>query len=190
VKLGGEWKEYAPDEDKILKQSYLSGFANCRFTLRGSAYEYSFERMVQKNLTTGKERQIRAPHKWCAPPEPIVPHGPTICVKVPSDSAGQRICIDHPRIDGGVIMVDVPENGKVGAPMLVPVPSLAVASDKAVKGVMLPSPFRSERKTVMDVGTLPKESIDAILPADKAAKLCGSIAGDVEERGDMTIFVF
>eukprot|EP00421_Protoceratium_reticulatum_P029471 CAMPEP_0168483374 /NCGR_PEP_ID=MMETSP0228-20121227/65535_1 /TAXON_ID=133427 /ORGANISM="Protoceratium reticulatum, Strain CCCM 535 (=CCMP 1889)" /LENGTH=42 /DNA_ID= /DNA_START= /DNA_END= /DNA_ORIENTATION= len=35
VKLGGEWKDYAKDEDKILKRAYLAGFPNAKYALRG-----------------------------------------------------------------------------------------------------------------------------------------------------------
>eukprot|EP00403_Amphidinium_massartii_P021103 CAMPEP_0178399566 /NCGR_PEP_ID=MMETSP0689_2-20121128/15345_1 /TAXON_ID=160604 /ORGANISM="Amphidinium massartii, Strain CS-259" /LENGTH=293 /DNA_ID=CAMNT_0020020345 /DNA_START=83 /DNA_END=964 /DNA_ORIENTATION=+ len=134
VKLAGEWKDYARDEDKILKRAFLAGFPNCKFTLRGATYEYNFRRMLQKNLTSGKEREIRAPHKWQQPSKPIVPKGPTICVKVPPGGPGSTIQIDHPKVKGAKINVNVPHSAKVGQAMLVPVPDIAVATDVSVTG--------------------------------------------------------
>jgi len=132
VALAGEWKDYAKDEDKILKRAYLAGFPNCKFTLRGATYEYNFLRMVQKNLTSGKERMIRAPHKWRQPAKPIVPKGPTICIKVPAGAPGTTIQIDHPRAKGVKINVAVPPTAKVGQAMLVPLPDVAVGGAVSV----------------------------------------------------------
>ncbi|KAL9139586.1 putative conserved tandem protein 4 [Amphidinium carterae] len=128
VELAGEWKDYVKDEDKILKRAFLAGFPNCKFTLRGATYEYNFLRMVQKNLTSGKERKIRAPHKWRQPARPIVPKGPTICIIVPPGAPGKTIQIDHPRAKGAKVNVAVPPTAKVGQAMLVPVPDVAVGS--------------------------------------------------------------
>mmetsp|Transcript_68249 Transcript_68249/g.163775 ORF Transcript_68249/g.163775 Transcript_68249/m.163775 type:complete len:271 (-) Transcript_68249:209-1021(-) len=132
VELAGEWKDYARDEDKILKRGFLAGFPNCKFTLRGATYEYNFQRMVQKNLTTGKERKIRAPYRWRQPARPIVPKGPTICIKVPPGSPGSTIQVDHPKVRGAKINVVVPPSAKVGQAMLVPVPD--APTDVSVTG--------------------------------------------------------
>jgi len=132
VELAGEWKDYVKDEDKILKRAFLAGFPNCKFTLRGATYEYNFLRMVQKNLTSGKERKIRAPHKWRQPARPIVPKGPTICIRVPPGSPGTTIQIDHPTAKGAKINVAVPPTAKVGQAMLVPVPDVAVGKAVSV----------------------------------------------------------
>eukprot|EP00403_Amphidinium_massartii_P023793 CAMPEP_0178398606 /NCGR_PEP_ID=MMETSP0689_2-20121128/14859_1 /TAXON_ID=160604 /ORGANISM="Amphidinium massartii, Strain CS-259" /LENGTH=338 /DNA_ID=CAMNT_0020019373 /DNA_START=84 /DNA_END=1100 /DNA_ORIENTATION=- len=128
VELAGEWKDYKKDEDKILKRAFLSGFPNCKFTLRGATYEYNFRRMVQKNLTSGKERKIRAPYRWRQPAKPIVPRGPTMCMKVPAGSPGTTIKLDHPYLPGVKMNVAVPAAAKVGKAMLVPVPDIAIAS--------------------------------------------------------------
>jgi len=134
VELAGEWKDYARDEDKILKRAFLAGFPNCKFTLRGATYEYNFRRMLQKNLTSGKERKIRAPYRWQQPSKPIVPKGPTICIRVPPGSPGSTIQVNHPKVKGAKINVAVPRSAKVGQAMLVPVPDIAVACDVSVTG--------------------------------------------------------
>mmetsp|Transcript_74467 Transcript_74467/g.139066 ORF Transcript_74467/g.139066 Transcript_74467/m.139066 type:complete len:337 (-) Transcript_74467:154-1164(-) len=132
VQLAGEWKDYSKNEDRILKRSFMAGYPNCRFSLRGASYEYNFDRMVQKNLTTGKERKIRAPYRWRQPAKPIVPKGPTLCMIVPAGSPGKVIMIDHPRVKGAKMQVAVPKYAKVGQAMLVPIPDVAVASKVSV----------------------------------------------------------
>eukprot|EP00971_Amphidinium_carterae_P116274 2303424-Amphidinium_carterae.1 len=132
VMLAGEWKDFAQKEDRILKRSFMAGYPNCRFSLRGASYEYGFDRMVQKSLTTGKERKIRAPHRWHQPARPIVPKGPTLSMLVPAGSPGTTIQIDHPKVKGAHIQVAVPKYAKVGQPMLVPLPDVAVATDVSV----------------------------------------------------------
>jgi len=132
VALAGEWKNYSKNEDMILKRSYMAGYPNCRFTLRGASYEYNFDRMVQMNLTTGKERKIRAPHSWKQPAKPIVPKGPTLCMNVPAGSPGKTIQINHPKVKGATMQVAVPKHAKVGQAMLVPIQDVAVASNVSV----------------------------------------------------------
>jgi len=68
VKLSGAWTDYSNDEDKILKRAYLAGFENAKYSLRGQKYECNFKAMTQKNLQSGKVREMRPPHKWKAPP--------------------------------------------------------------------------------------------------------------------------
>jgi hypothetical protein len=63
IKLGNEWKDFSSDDDKQLKNSYLSGTPSVVIALRGQRYEYNFEKMTQHNLSTGKTRQIRPPRK-------------------------------------------------------------------------------------------------------------------------------
>eukprot|EP00403_Amphidinium_massartii_P035107 CAMPEP_0178433042 /NCGR_PEP_ID=MMETSP0689_2-20121128/32701_1 /TAXON_ID=160604 /ORGANISM="Amphidinium massartii, Strain CS-259" /LENGTH=295 /DNA_ID=CAMNT_0020055057 /DNA_START=81 /DNA_END=968 /DNA_ORIENTATION=+ len=146
VELSGMWKDYARDEDKILKRAFLAGFPNCKFTLRGATYEYNFRRMLQKNLSTGKERKIRAPHRWRQPARPIVPKGPTVCVKVPPGSPGTTIQINHPHARGVKINVAVPATAKVGQAMLVPVPDVAVAKEVSVTGGVFAAPAKGGKK--------------------------------------------
>eukprot|EP00448_Togula_jolla_P006684 CAMPEP_0170607010 /NCGR_PEP_ID=MMETSP0224-20130122/20823_1 /TAXON_ID=285029 /ORGANISM="Togula jolla, Strain CCCM 725" /LENGTH=72 /DNA_ID=CAMNT_0010932141 /DNA_START=81 /DNA_END=296 /DNA_ORIENTATION=+ len=64
VKLGHDWKDYAEDENRILKRAYLAGYPNAKFHLRGQDYLYDFKAMEQKNLSSGKTREIRPPYKW------------------------------------------------------------------------------------------------------------------------------
>merc|ERR1719235_3138244 len=80
--------------------------------------------MVQINPESGKERQIRAPHKMKPPSAPIVPSGPTMVVKVPPGGPGTQITVPHPQDKSVSFVVDVPKRARVGAAMIVPVPPL------------------------------------------------------------------
>lgn len=143
VKLGGEWKDYSHQEDKILKRAYMAGFPNVKFHLKGHGslcqnYIYDFRKMVQLNKDTGKERAIRQPltpagpttaaRKWKAPSKPLVPAGPTTVVNVPPGSAGKTIQVPHPRVKGAFISVRVPASAKPGQAMLVPLPAAAAVT--------------------------------------------------------------
>lgn len=128
VKLGGAWKDYSENEGKILKRAYMAGFPHAKFHLRGQNYNYDFNRMVQINKDSGKERKIRQPLKWRAPSKPLVPAGPTTVVNVPPGSPGTTIQVPHPRVKGAFISVNVPASAKLGQAMLVPVPSEAAVS--------------------------------------------------------------
>jgi len=127
VKLGGEWKDYCNDEDKILKRAYMAGFPTARFQLRGQSYIYDFRNMKQVNRDTNKERRIRQPKNWKAPSKPLVPAGPTTVITVPAGSPGTTIQVPHPRAKGTFISVNVPASARAGQAMLVPVPPLEAA---------------------------------------------------------------
>merc|ERR1712032_1187150 len=89
------------------------GFPNARYSLRGHQYETDFGKMKQKNLGTGKERQIRPPHKWKAPSAPITKPGPTTCITVPPGSPGTTIQVPNPKDKKTFIAVNVPVGGAV-----------------------------------------------------------------------------
>ena len=105
-----------------MKRAYLAGFPHAKYKLRGQAYQVDFASMSQKNMRTGKSREIRAPYKWKQPEKPIVEAGPTFCIKVPPGSPGTCIHVPHPAKKGQFIAVNVPAKAKVGAAMLVPIP--------------------------------------------------------------------
>jgi hypothetical protein len=127
VKLSDKWVDYCNEEDKILKRAFMAGFPNCKFHLRKQTYQYDFKKMVQKNLTSGKERQIRCPHKWMQPSAPIVPEGKTTVVNVPAGSPGSVIQVPYPGAPGKFINVNVPAKARPGQAMLVPVPDISQA---------------------------------------------------------------
>lgn len=122
--LGGHWKDYEKEEDNILKRAYMTGHKKAKYAIRGNQYEYDFNKMVQINPESGKERQIRAPHKMKPPSKPIVPSGPTMVVKVAPGTPGTQMTVPHPQNKSVSFCVDVPKNAKVGAAMIVPVPPL------------------------------------------------------------------
>merc|ERR1719499_517618 len=97
--------------------------------------------MTQKNVETGKERQIRPPHTWKgkAPSTPVVPAGPTFCVKVPAGSAGTTIHVPHPKAKGSLIPVSVPATARAGQVMLVPIPAAAEPAPAPPEGPSRPA---------------------------------------------------
>jgi hypothetical protein len=132
VMLGGKWKDYEKEEDNILKRAYMTGHKKAKYSLRGNNYEYDFNRMKQINSESGKERDLRAPHKMKPPSKPIVPSGPTMVVKVPPGSPGTIIQVPHPQNKSMMIAVEVPKTARVGKAMIVPVPPLTVAGGEPV----------------------------------------------------------
>lgn len=137
VKLSGSWQNYEQSEDKILKRAYMSGFPNAKYEHRGQKYLYDFKRMVQTNAASGKERQIRAPHKWSQPAKPMVPEGPTTVITVPSGAPGTTIEVPHPQAKGSgeTISVAVPRTARPGQAMLVPVPPLTAPGRASVADI-------------------------------------------------------
>jgi len=125
IKLAGEFKDYNKDEDRILKNAYMAGFPTAKFALRGQNYTYDFDKMVQVNRDSGKERKIRQPTKWRQPSKPLVPAGPTTVVTVPKGTPGKKIQVPYPGVKGACISVNVPASAKAGQAMLVPVPPTA-----------------------------------------------------------------
>jgi len=148
VMLGGSWKDYDKQEDKILKRAYLAGFGNAKYHLRGQSYEVDFKKMTQKNTSTGKTREIRPPFKWKAPEKPVTAPGPTFCITVPKGAPGTTIQVPHPKNEGQMIAVNVPPTAKVGQAMLVPIPpgEPAALPEASVTGTYSPPEKAEEPK--------------------------------------------
>jgi len=194
VKLSGDWKDYSKEEDRILKRAFLAGFNNARYGLRGQRYECNFAKMTQKNVATGKVREMRAPHKWTAPPAPICKAGPTMCVRVPDGAAGSSIHVPHPKAKDQFITVQVPSRAKVGQSMLVPVPDVTpmahdvpVASVAAAPEAPAPEPStpdKEEKKRGWSTGA----KVAAVGAAGGLA-VAGAVLGEhiAEEGWDATM---
>merc|ERR1719453_2356573 len=90
--------------------------------------------MMQTNMGTGKSRAIRAPNKWKAPKEPLVPPGKTTVVNVPRGAPGTTIQVPYPGRPGAFIAVNVPKSAKPGQAMLVPVPDCPADAPAAAVG--------------------------------------------------------
>jgi hypothetical protein len=131
VKLGGEWTDYSKQEDRILKRAFLAGFPNARYSFRGQKYECNFAKMSQRNVTSGKAREMRPPRNWKPPAAPVCKPGPTICVKGPAGTAGSTMQVAHPKAKGQFIPVQVPATAKAGQVMLVPVPEVRPTTETA-----------------------------------------------------------
>jgi len=176
VKLGGEWKDYGNNEDKILKRAYMAGFPTAKFCLRGQSYTYDFLKMKQINSDSGKERSIRQPRKWKAPAKPLVPAGPTTVITVPAGSPGKTIQVAHPRVKGAFISVRVPSSARAGQAMLVPVPSESARSTKHAS----PEKVTPTEKTSIAAGS--SWSTGGKVAASTAAVgavFCGAVGGAV-----------
>jgi hypothetical protein len=179
VKLGGEWKDYGANEDKILKRAYMAGFPTATFRLRGQNYTYDFVKMWQVNNDSCKERCIRQPRKWKAPTKPLVPAGPTTVITVPAGSPGTTIEIPHPRRKGTFISVRVPASAKAGQAMLVPVPSESrVASKHASSDKKAPAAKSSDAAGISSTGWSTGGKVAAGTAA-AGAICCGAVGGAV-----------
>jgi len=121
--VNGYFQDYRRQEDAILKRAFLIGRPSARLQLRGQAYEYSFVRMTQRNLATGRLRKIRPPFGMAAPPRPILPLGPMTVVCVPANNAGS-VEVSDMRDNGQaqIIRAVVPEGALPGDQMAVPLP--------------------------------------------------------------------
>mmetsp|Transcript_89448 Transcript_89448/g.253411 ORF Transcript_89448/g.253411 Transcript_89448/m.253411 type:complete len:237 (+) Transcript_89448:53-763(+) len=191
VKLGGEWKDYAKDEDKILKRAFLAGFPNAKYALRGQHYEADFNKMQQKNMDSGKSRDIRAPHKWKPPTAPITKAGPTFCITVPPGAPGTTIQVPHPREKGAMIAVNVPPTAKVGQAMLVPIPEGAPSALPAaeIKGEYKPvEPADAKEKKKWSTGAKVAAATGGALVVGGLA-VGGAVLGEhiAEEGWDATM---
>jgi len=133
-KSSWKWNKYDDKENGSLLRAYLSGFPFAQMLIRGNRYEYDFKKMQQINKDSGRKRQIRPPYKLKQPTEPLVPPGPTTCVKVPKDGPGNQIMVPHPQDSSQFIAVEVPAHAKVGSVMLVPVPLLDDSEPDQKKG--------------------------------------------------------
>lgn len=105
-----------------MKRAYLGGFSNLRYTFRGQEYDVSFMAMTQRNIDTGKIREIRPPYKWKPLAGSRVEKGPALCIKVPPNGPGTIINVPHPKVKDRIMAITVPKTAKVGQAMLVPIP--------------------------------------------------------------------
>jgi len=59
VNLGGEWKSVGDAENHFLSQLEAQGQKSGQLQLRGHIYEFDLVELMQKNVSSGKKRQIR-----------------------------------------------------------------------------------------------------------------------------------
>eukprot|EP00416_Gambierdiscus_australes_P039978 CAMPEP_0171102530 /NCGR_PEP_ID=MMETSP0766_2-20121228/58063_1 /TAXON_ID=439317 /ORGANISM="Gambierdiscus australes, Strain CAWD 149" /LENGTH=154 /DNA_ID=CAMNT_0011562847 /DNA_START=72 /DNA_END=536 /DNA_ORIENTATION=+ len=126
VKLGGEWRDFSQEEDRILKRAYLAGLPSTKLTQLGQEYEVSFRKMTQMNLRTRKARDIRPPLKS----KPGTQLEPSFCVTVPAGAPGTSIKVENPKDKGRSITVKVPTAAKDGQSMLVRAPKNPVVVEE------------------------------------------------------------
>jgi hypothetical protein len=182
VKLDGKWKDYDPEEDKILKRAYMIGNQSVEYSFRKTHYRYDFKKMQQTNVDTGKSRGIRRPYGFPPPPKgSVLPIGPMVIVKVRDGQPGQMITVPDPNNAGQQINVFVPPEAKVGAKMAIPIPrkgeSVAEVQAKQKK-------HAEEQKGKWSTGGK-IATTGAALVAVGAVGVGGVILGDQLAGGDM-----
>merc|ERR1712048_1298812 len=64
--LAGRWRDFEDEIQVVLEAANQAGQRVHRFSARGFHYEFDFERMVQVNLDTGRERPARRSAVDCA----------------------------------------------------------------------------------------------------------------------------
>lgn len=57
--LAGQWRDFEAREQELFEAARRTGKPELRFQARGWAYRLDLARMVQVNLSTGRERQVR-----------------------------------------------------------------------------------------------------------------------------------
>merc|ERR1719476_942291 len=105
--------------------------------------------MLQKNLTTGKIRSIRPPHRARAPKRSeVVPS--VVVIEVPPGCAGTEIIVPHPTDSSEFITVFAPVGAKDYQKMLVPVDSTTPKDQLAVPAEATPTKVHcSARKKIV-----------------------------------------
>jgi len=181
------WNNYDPSTDARLKQAFLVGRQGARFqvqTKRGTEeYRFSFSkgRMLQKNVKTGNERQIRQPHGMFQPKEAVLPEGDFIVVVLTADEVGKEIVeVPNPRDKGQMIKVSIPKKARKGQKIAVPIPAAGEKLEDVAK-----------RQAGMTTGAKVATGL-GISAAAGAAVLGGVILGDhlaggtlLEQAGDV-----
>lgn len=188
VMLGGHWKDYDKEEDGILKRAYMTGAKKAKYSVRGGQmYEYDFDKMKQKNMESGKEREIRAPPKLTAkrPKSKIVPDGPTMVVKVPPGGPGTVIQVPHPKDKSQMIAVEVPASAKVGRAMIIPVPPLPGGGGSYAGGGAPDPPYKGDKPkkdTSLSAGEKVGMGVGGVALVGGMA-VAGAIIGDAAADG-------
>lgn len=118
VKLGGSWKDFDPEDDRVFKAILQAGHPRVWCEKRGQQYEYDLRTMEQTNLATGRKRTIRPPHAARSRKfEEYLPG--VLVVEVPRGGAGTVISVQHPVVGGEQITVVVPVDAKDFQKMMV-----------------------------------------------------------------------
>jgi hypothetical protein len=182
VKLDGHWKDYDPEEDKILKRAYMIGNQSVEYSFRKTHYRYDFKKMQQTNVDTGKSREIRRPYGFPPPPKgSILPTGPMVVTKVLKGQPGRMTTVPDPNNPGQLIDVFVPPQAKVGSKMAIPIPkkgeSVAQVQEKQRKHAEKQKGKWSTGGKIATAG--------AALVAVGAVGVGGVILGDHLAGGDM-----
>jgi len=182
IKLEGHWQDYDQQEDRILKRAWLVGQKNVSYQLRGQRYEYNFEKMLQKNVKTQKERSIRPPPGPRPPKHALLPTGPMTVVTVAQGKQGKVMTVRDPNNAGQTINVHVPPHAKPGSKMAVPLP----AKGENVQAVQEKQKKHDEEKKKKGWSTGAKVAASgAALVGVGAVGVGGVILADTLAGGDM-----
>jgi hypothetical protein len=129
-KDGSGWQNYDGATDARLKMAHLVGHRNARFKVKtkSGVEEYLFvfgkNHMTQKNVDSGRERQMRPPQGMFAPSSPLLPEGDFVVITLTADQVGKdKITITDPHKSNKKITVSIPANARKGQKIAVPIPS-------------------------------------------------------------------
>merc|ERR1712046_416727 len=112
--------------DARLKQAFLIGRRNAKFSINGESYSFLFKNdsMTQMNQKTQKVRYMRPPQGMTAPRSPMLPVGDMIVITVKKEHVGQDfITVNHPGKKGETLKVALPKKARKGQKVAIPIPS-------------------------------------------------------------------
>eukprot|EP00930_Biecheleria_cincta_P075009 TRINITY_DN62207_c0_g1_i1.p1 TRINITY_DN62207_c0_g1~~TRINITY_DN62207_c0_g1_i1.p1 ORF type:complete len:256 (+),score=39.38 TRINITY_DN62207_c0_g1_i1:85-768(+) len=75
INLGDRWGKFEESENETLLKAFMGGKKFAQFHSRGQDYYVDFAKMIQRNVKTGKERQIRVAYdeEGKKPAKPMTP---------------------------------------------------------------------------------------------------------------------
>jgi len=158
---GSGWQNYDSTSDAKLKQAFLVGRSECKFELRnkdGKTDKYSFffksGTMSQKNIVTGKVRQLRAPWGMFPPKQAMLPKGDMIVITLTAEQAGKMMIeIQNPRRKDQSITVSIPAKARKGQKIAIPIPGEhEVVEDVAKKQAELNKGMSTGAKVAVGAG--------------------------------------
>lgn len=110
--LAGRWRDFDPEQQEDFEEAHSSGQEVHGFSARGWRYHLDLRRMVQINLSTGRERPVRRVEVEAA--EPIEEHPTTSVIDASTgEVAGGRavhsmlrcrVCLGNPYLIEGNLM--------------------------------------------------------------------------------------
>jgi hypothetical protein len=120
------WSDYDAVSDSRLKQAFLIGRPNAKFSINGESYSFLFKNghMTQMNAKSGKVRNLRPARGMIPPQKPMLPEGDMIVITVKKEHVGQEvILVNHPGKKGETLKVAIPKKARAGQKIAIPIPT-------------------------------------------------------------------